>query len=148
MSISNYDDVIDSRDVIERIEELGEELADKLNESTKSEDWNADNLSEGNYQFMVNSLPESDRDDIEEYWKLVALAEEASQYSSDWEYGETLIRYSYFEDYCQEMLEDCGDIPKDLPWYIEVDWKKTAENIAQDYTEVDFNGVSYYIRSV
>ncbi len=147
MSISKYDDVIYSQDVIERIEELGEELADKLNAVTKTDDWNSENISEGNYQFMVNSLPESDKDDIEEYWMLVALAEECEQYNSDWEYGVQLIRSSYAEDYCQEELEDCGDIPRDLPWWIVINWEETTKNWLQDYTSVDFDDITYYIRS-
>lgn len=145
MSISKYDDVIDSRDVIERIEELGEELADKLNAVTKTDDWNSENISEGNYQFMVNSLPESDKDDIEEYWMLVALAEECEQYSSDWIHGETLIRYSYFEDYMDEMIEDCYELPKDLPYWMSI--KLDYEALKQDYNEVEFGDVTYYIRS-
>jgi hypothetical protein len=28
-----------------------------------------------------------------------------------------------------------------------IDWEATARNIAVDYTEVDFGGVTYYIRS-
>lgn len=145
MSISKYDDVIDSQDIIERIEELGEELADKLNNVTKTENWNSENLSEGNYQFMVNSLPESDKDDIEEYWLLVALAEECEQYSSDWEYGVSLIRYSYFEDYMDEMIDDCYELPKDMPYWMTVTYDYEA--LKQDYTEVEFDDITYYIRS-
>lgn len=143
MSISNYDDVIDSRDVIERIEELGEELAEKLNAVTKTDDWNSENLSEGNYQFMVNSLPESDKDDIGEYWMLVKLANEAEQYSEDWEYGESLVRYSYFEDYMDEMIEDCYELRKDMPYWMSI--KLDYEAMKQYYISIDFDGVEYYI---
>ena len=126
-NISKFDDVIDSRDIIERIEELESELAAFVEETEGA-------LSE--------NFP-----DIDELKSLRALANDASQYSSDWEYGEPLIRYSYWEVYVQEMLEDCGDIPKDIPWYIAIDWETTADNIAQDYSIVEFNGVDYYIRN-
>ena len=36
------------------------------------------------------------------------------QWHGDW-YPGYLIRDSYFESYMDEMLEDCGDLPKDLP---------------------------------
>lgn len=124
MTISNLDDVIDSRDVIERIEEL---------ESIQAE--------------LVQQLI-FDKEQGKELDVLRALANEASQYSNDWEYGETLIRYSYWENYVREMLEDCGEIPKNLPWYICIDWETTADNISQDYDLVDFDGVDYYIRSI
>ncbi len=87
-----------------------------------------------------------DADEREEMAALKTLAEEAQGYAPDWQYGETMIRESYFVEYCQELLEDIGDLPKDLPHYIEIDWEKTARNIRMDYTEVDFDGVAYLIR--
>lgn len=134
MSISNYDDVIDSRDIIERIEELEAEQAELVQK-----------LSDG--EISESDMKAWDDEEGQELDTLRALAEECEQYSSDWEYGVTLIRYSYIEEYCQDLLEDCGDIPKDLPWYIAIDWEQTAQNILQDYSEVDFNGVSYYIQA-
>ena len=124
-AIDNTDDVIDSRDVIERIETL---------ESLKADH---DDDPEGGHF--------SDEDALE-LRDLRALANEAIQYSGDWEYGSSLIRDSYFTDYAREMLEDCGDIPKDLPHYIAVDWDQTALNIRVDYTPIDFGGVTYWVR--
>lgn len=46
------------------------------------------------------------------------------------------------EDFTQELLESCGDIPKDLPIYVHIDWEATARDIMLDYC-VD-NG--YYFR--
>jgi hypothetical protein len=83
-SFSNSDDVIDSRDVIARIEYL--------------RDWIAA-AGEGD-----------DLDDAKaELAALEALESEAEGHASDWRYGETLIRDSYFEEYMDEMLEDIGD---------------------------------------
>jgi hypothetical protein len=113
--ISNSRDVIDSRDVIARIEEL-------------------------------RGMDERDDDESQELKVLEALAEEAEGYAADWQYGETLIRESYFVAYCQELVQDIGDLPKDIPAYLVIDWEKTAENLKADYTEVDFDGVTYFIR--
>jgi hypothetical protein len=44
------------------------------------------------------------------------------------------------------MLEDCGEIPRDLPHYIAIDWEATAQNIRVDYTEIDFDGQAYLVR--
>jgi hypothetical protein len=123
-TIENTDDIIDSRDVIERIEALEEARESMAN--------------------AVEHWPGSE--ESEELATLTALADEASQYSEDWRYGSTLIRRSYFVDYCKEMLEDCGELPKNLPSYIEIDWKATARNLEVDYTPVDFGGVEYLIR--
>lgn len=110
--ITNTEDVIDSRDIIERIKYL---------EDTEDEDEQA------------------------ELKALEALAEEAGQYS-EWAYGLVLIRESYWIEYVQELLEDIGDLPKDFPWYIVIDWEETANNIKADYTTVDFDGVEYLYR--
>ncbi len=84
-----------------------------------------------------------DTDDVEERTQLLALQEEAEDYAPDWKYGVTLIRESYFVEYCQQSLEVSG---YDLPHYIVIDWEATADNIRVDYTEVDFDGVTYLVR--
>lgn len=43
--------------------------------------------------------------------------------------------YSSDEDFTQELLEQCGDMPKDLPNYIVIDWEATARQIMWDYSE-------------
>lgn len=111
--ITNSANMIDSRDVIARIDWL---------EGTDDEEERA------------------------ELAALKSLAEEASNYAADWEYGEILIRESYFTEYAAELLKDMGVLPNDLPWYVEIDWETTAGHIQQDYTAVDFNGVTYYVR--
>lgn len=67
------------------------------------------------------------------------------QWRGDWFPG-TLIHDRYFADYAREMVEDCGDLPRDLPHYIEVDWEATARNIRSDYTCIDIDGETYWYR--
>ena len=40
-------------------------------------------------------------------------------------------------DFTEQLLEDCGDIPKNIPNYIHIDWERTARNIMFDYVEDD-----------
>jgi len=109
-AINNTQNVIDSRDIIERIKEL-------------------------------ESL-ENDRDELETLQK---LAEEAA--SANWEYGEVLIRETYFEEYAQELAEDIGAINRDSNWPNNcIDWKQAARELQMDYTPVDFDGIDYFIR--
>lgn len=70
-----------------------------------------------------------------------AANDQADPQSSD-----STMRESYFTEYAQELCEDIGDVPKNLHSYIAIDWEQTAENIKVDYTEVDFDGVTYLIR--
>src|SRR5690606_11829221 len=37
-------------------------------------------------------------------------------------------------DFTQNLLEDCGDIPENLPSYIHIDWERTARDIMFDYS--------------
>lgn len=115
-------DVIDSRDIIERLEELSD----------------AEELTE---------------DESEELEQLKALAEEAKGYSSDWKYGETLIKDEYFTEYIEELIDECYSLPKELtsgdwPWrHITVDYEAAAEEAKQDYACVTFGSDEYWIRS-
>jgi antirestriction protein len=48
------------------------------------------------------------------------------------------------EDFVQSLLEDTGELPKDLPHYIHIDWESTARDIMMDYSAE--NG--HYFRNV
>jgi antirestriction protein len=148
--LNNSADIIDSRDVIARIEEL-QELADAVSTAMATlAELRGDNASpeaiDAAEDEAAQSAADFDEDAQEELATLSALAEEAAGYAADWSHGETLIRDSYFTEYCQELLEDIGDLPKDLPHYIVIDWEATARNIRMDYTAVEFGDVTYWIR--
>lgn len=124
-SISNSEDVIDSRDVIERIKYL-----------------------ESDHEDCDDAHPENhDQEEHDELVALTKLQEEAEEYAPDWEYGSTLIRDSYFKDYAQELAYDIGAIDPKATWPINcIDWEAAADALKMDYTKVDFDGVSYWIR--
>jgi hypothetical protein len=168
-NVSNMQDVIDSRDIIERIEELEADRDALVDAYTDAKDHydetivagrenndesKVDELTEAQdkaydaYKEAETALEEWDASyDGEELETLKTLAEEASQYSSDWSYGEQLIRDSYFTEYVEELCDDLGYIPNDFPAWITIDWEDTADNVKQDYTSVDFDGVEYWIRA-
>ena len=121
---TNTDDVIDSRDVIKRIEEL-----------------------ETDIEIAKEDGEEIDDDDTKELAALKELAEEGEG-SPDWPYGETLIRDSYFEDYARELAEDCCEMPNSDQWPQRcIDWEQAARELKMDYMCVDFDGVDYWIRA-
>src|SRR3990167_2818967 len=75
------------------------------------------------------------------------LEEEAEGYASDWIYGAALIRETHFVEYAQELAEDIGTVKSDAEWPLRhIDWDAAAEELKQDYTEVDFDGVTYLVR--
>lgn len=127
--ISNTDDVIDSRDIIERIKHLEErESITEAGEAVHSDD----------------TLTEDERAELDALRKL----ESEANGSPDWKYGEALIRDSYFTEYAQQLAEDCDMVPRDLKWPCNcIDWEKAASELQYDYYTVDFDGVTYWIRS-
>jgi hypothetical protein len=127
-SIDNRQDVLDSRDIIARIAELESDRDDFSGEEDIT--W-----------------AQAKEDDAEELRVLKALEDEASG-SPDWVHGEGLIRDSYFVTYAQDLADDIGAVKSDAGWpnsYI--DWDAAAEALQQDYMSVDFDGVTYWIRS-
>ncbi len=172
-NIDNTEDLLDSRDIIERIEELEGEQDSYVEEYEEAKE-EAEELAEERGEWepterltdATNALsrywditPEEVDDAVagfrnpadefngdEELHSLKKLAEQLEGYG-DWEHGETLIRKSYFVEYVEDLLKDCGDLPKDIPWYISIDWEATARNLKIDYTEASFDGVTYYMRA-
>jgi hypothetical protein len=124
MSIDNTDDIIDSRDIIERIEELAG-LVDEIGEGEHVAEWKV----------------------------LTALAKQGEAESRDWLHGETLIRRSYFVDYISDLIHDCYEMPKEMTsgnWpfrHITIDYEAAAQEAEQDYASVYFDGEEYLIRS-
>lgn len=198
-TISNTDNVIDSRDIIKRIEELESELQDAYDdyfdsiqteyddyledfevrieeqynqyaeddediedfETWKSdennykpmsfEEWAADTSVEKlDFEDWLTAQREEGQEFTEEAQELKALKDLAdeAEYSPDWKYGETLIHEDYFTKYAEELASDCCEMPRNLKWpFRHIDWDAAAEELKQDYTEVDFDGETYYIRS-
>jgi hypothetical protein len=114
--ITNDMDMIDSRDIINRVKEIDDDICD------------------------------GDTSCIGEMESLNSIIDQAEG-CGDFESGGGLINEDYFTEYCQELCEDCGDIPEGLPRYIKnhIDWDGVARGMKQDYTEIDFDGVSYFM---
>lgn len=145
--VNNSEDIVDSRDIIERIEELEEMKSEYiLNESAIPEEQSP------SWEDLLDTqtAAESKWDETDEGIELKALLnvqEQAEGYAPDWKYGETLIRDSYFQDYAEELAEELGYIKKDVSWpYTCINWEQAARDLQQDYTSVDWDGVTYWIR--
>lgn len=159
MSVNNGQNIIDSRDIIERIDELEDErssLEDALSEAQEAwHDAQGENASESQsieLQSQIdiaeaNVTEWAEGDDAQELKVLKALAEEAGG-ASDWVHGESLIRDSYFEEYAEQLAADIGAIDRNARWPVNcIDWAKAAGELQSDYTSVDFDSVTYWIRS-
>jgi hypothetical protein len=122
-TVDKYQDIIDSRDVDSRIEELEAER------DAAAEAGNPGDFTDG------------------ELARLTALRDDVAGYAPDWQYGCTLIRDSYFKDYAQELAEDIGALEKDLKWpHTCIDWDQAARELRMDYSSAELDGVTYWFR--
>ena len=44
-------------------------------------------------------------------------------------------QYDSGADFAQNIAEDCGDVPRNMSSWIEIDWKSSWDNLSYDYTE-------------
>jgi hypothetical protein len=156
---------LDTRELQIRLEELEDSLEDynfkkteweearqalenyRLNEQRNDSDVEAEeriSSLEKIIEDTASEMEDAEMADVEELEELQALKDEVG---SEWRHGVQLIPEDDFVDYCKEMLEDCGDLPKDLPHYIVIDWDETADNLKADYSETEFRGETYLYRA-
>ncbi len=155
-NIDNRQDIIDSRDIIARIEELEsdrETLSDAVTDAKETLAEVAPEDAEKEYmqelQQAVTDAEEAlaDWEDAEEFKALQGLAEEAEG-SGDWAHGETLIRDSHFKQYAMDFADEIGAVDSSASWPNTcIDWDQAADELQQDYTSVDYDGVTYWLRS-
>ena len=138
--MSNY---LDTRDLAKRMDELEEletALAD-VKEALADADPDEDNVAL--HEDIDRAVEDFGEAEIAE----LAELREIKNYVSDWRCGETLIPEEDFVSYCQDLLEDIGVLPKDLPYYLVIDMEATAENLKADFVEVEYLGNTYLVRS-
>lgn len=127
-------DYIDVRDIIARVEELREERdaseLDPKEYGGPNDDWQEERTELAALESILDDLRGCGGDE---------------QWEGDW-YPVTLIRDSYFVDAMQELVQDIGDLPRDIPAYLEIDWEKTAGNLRADYSSVEIDGETYWYR--
>jgi len=144
------DNIIDSRHIIARLEELEDEY-DALKDSLR------DIVEDGSHtQEEIDDL-KSDIDGFEtDYGDELKLLNEvckAGNNYSDWDYGETLIHEDYFTQYTEELIEETCEMPDEFnssTWpfkHMKIDYDEAADELKQDYGTIEADGNTYYIRA-
>jgi len=133
------DDIIDSRDLENRRDELQDEYNEYLAER---EAFKNDAIDSGK-EFVEEDYPEFD--DLDELNRLIKICEEGESTFSEWKYGTILINDSYFEEYAREYAQDIGAIERDTSWPCTyIDWEAAANALKMDYCSMDIDGETYY----
>lgn len=164
--------VIDSRTINERIEDLESEreaitglmlaLGDRLVKLREvyPHDPNLDYLDTNNPNFLnlwrvrftledwdaaMQELEEWDDENGEELKLLQEIQEQGASFD-EWDYGTALINEYYFREYAEEEARDIYPIENCWP-YTCIDWEQVAEELAMDYSTIEAGGYTFYIRS-
>lgn len=124
-------DIIDTRDLHDRYNELQEKIQEAESEAEESGD------------IIPHVSVILDEDELSDWNDL----EYMEDYISDFWHGETLVNDDYFTDYAQELAEDLG-LMGNTDWpYTHIDWDAAADKLRVDYTEFEWQGETYLARA-
>lgn len=152
--IDNNTDILDSREIQERLDYLTDEIQsalessgrDETDFSTLAEDHTPEDLERIIDRLINRELLESS---VWDEWSIIRETFDGVKDCSEWKFGMTFLRESYVdEDWAENECKGMGLIPNDLPFFIEsnIDWDGVKDDLLQDYTSLDFDGVKYYYR--
>lgn len=152
-NFSFTEDFLDVRNLIERYEELEDELSsitdieDEIESLDPDEDVEEIRIAKENLEEKQKEL----EDEQEEFEQLGKILDELKgnggdeKWRGDW-YPITLINSDYFTEYTEDLVKDIYGFPKDFPSWIEIDWEETGENLKVDYATIEIGDETYYYR--
>ena len=153
------DNILDSRQVIARREELEaeQEALKEAYEDAKAafNDLDGDATQEERCEAIetldnANSEWSAWRDEyLEEMQTLQKLCDAGESCASDWHHGATLILDEYFPRYAEELASELhGSAVTQADWPFScIDWDQAAEQLKADFTQIELEGESYWVRS-
>ena len=96
----------------------------------------------------LKTLDEEDSYDKERIEMIDDLKEEVGK--DNFEMGVTFIRENYWVQYCEDLAYDCGYMDRqddNNPLQYHIDWQGWADAVEMDYSQIDFDGDTYYWRA-
>jgi Antirestriction protein (ArdA) len=169
----NNNDILDTRDLNKRLEELRDlhtaiedartthleavEVLETHNASGVDEDADDDDKQafidtreelEESVEEAKSALDNATEDFDDDAKEELEVLEEMEGEISEWRHGETLVADHAFEDYARELAEDCGMISGSEGWPLNcIDWERAARELQMDYSTVGYQGTTYWYRS-
>lgn len=127
--------VIDVRDIIARVLELRDER-DEYNEKMGSPDaW--DGVPDGEPEELAM---------LEGILSELACYGRDEEFDGDW-YPLELVADSYFQEYAQNLAEDCDMVDTNARWPMNcIDWEQAARELQMDYSYILIHDSAYWYR--
>lgn len=140
------DELLDSREVMNKYEDLKSEyddLVDAVDEADTPE-------AKEEAQEALNEFNTSfDKDELD----TLAIVVEQGSHCKGFDHGTPLIHESYFETYIKNDIDELYPFPEGIdtnvwPWnHLAFDYASAAEDIKPDYTTIEADGHTYYLLS-
>ena len=119
-----------------------EEFATELFKELEADGFDADEMQEfideyshkefveyfEEYHQAVEEFDKETVDSFLEEFDLSSVDRISDAYHGSWRNG---------AEFAEQLVQDCGYIERELPYWIEVDWEKTWDNLSYDYTEIN-----------
>ena len=118
----------------EHATELFEELLEDGNDSDEMQEFIDEHghkdfvLYFEDYQQAVEEFDKETVDSFLEEFDLCSVDRISDAYNGQYDSG---------AEFAEQLVSDCGYINQELPYWIEVDWEKTWDNLSYDYTEIN-----------
>ena len=116
----------------EETQELIDELVDDGNELEVLEDFikeHGESYFQSYIEDYLQAIDDYNEEIVESFLEIFDIDSIGSL--SDAYMGQ----YDSGADFAQNIAEDCGDVPRNMSSWIEIDWKASWDNLSYDYTE-------------
>ncbi len=143
--------ILDSRDLEKRFDELLEEFEDWRSNLTDEE---IHEIAESHWDCEVSEM--TDENFLEEWQTSTSEGEEHKQIGElkdqniyGWNDGVTFVKDSYFEEFAEDEADQLGyfqNYDKNAWPYNCIDWSEAASQLQNDYSSVEFDGETYWYR--
>ncbi len=138
---------LDTRDLAEKREELKEQILDSFLETFEQYAEQTETFEDILFdEEEIESWKADWQEELDEIVEIDRVEDEVC--NGEFDNGTTLISEYDFQEYCEDFTRDCGYLPRDLPFYIEnnIDWSGIADDMRQNYSEVEYQGRTYLFR--
>ena len=139
--------ILDTRDLVEEREDLKQEILDSFLETFEHYAEQTEEFEDILFdEEEIQSWKEDWQEELDEIAEIDRVEDEVC--NGEFDSGTTLISEYDFQEYCEDFVRDCGDLPRNLPFYIEnnIDWSGIADDMRQNYSEVEYQGITYLFK--
>ena len=123
---------VEMTDYSKETQELIDELVDDGNELEVLEDFieeHGESYFQSYVEDYLQAIEDYDEQVVEDFIEIFGVCSISS--ISDAYQG----RFDSGAEFAQNLAEDCGDVPRGMSSWIEIDWKASWDNLDYDYTE-------------